>query len=115
MTVHLFGKIDSPCCANWSLKKTALDQKDIHPENVVLKILDNFYMDDYLDSFSETDSAISTIKDVICILSTGGFRLHKWIADSQEILLSLPVSEVSSKILNLELNEISIERALGLL
>ena len=115
MNVHLFGKIDSPCCANWSLKKTALDQKDIYPENIVLKILDNFYMDDYLDSFSEKDSAISTIKDVICILSTGGFRLHKWIANSREILLSLPVSEVSSKIVNLELDEIPIERALGLL
>ena len=72
-------------------------------------------MDDYLDSFSEKDSAISTIKDVICILSTGGFRLHKWIANSREILLSLPVSEVSSKIVNLELDEIPIERALGLL
>ena len=52
MNVHLFGKINSPCCANWSLQKTALDQKDIYPENIVLKILDNFYMDDYLDSFS---------------------------------------------------------------
>ena len=62
MNVHLFGKIDSPCCANWSLKKTALDQKDIYPENIVLKILDNFYMDDYLDSFPEKDSTISTIK-----------------------------------------------------
>ena len=27
MNVHLFGKTDSPCCANWSLKRTALDQE----------------------------------------------------------------------------------------
>ena len=72
MNVHLFGKIESPCCTNWLLKKTALNQKDTHPENTVLKILDNFYMDDYLNSFS-------------------------------------------SKIVNLELDEIPIERALGLL
>ena len=72
-------------------------------------------MDHYLDSFSEKDSAISTIKDVICILSNGGFRLHKWIANTREILLSLPASEVSSKIVNLELDEIPIERALRLL
>ena len=71
------------------MKKTALDQKDTYPENIVLKILDNFYMDDYLDSFSDKDSAISTIKDVICILSTGGFRLHKWIANDREVLRSL--------------------------
>ena len=73
MNVHLFGKIDSPCCANWSLKKKALDQKDTYSENIISKILDSFYMDDYLDSFSNKDSAISTIKDVIYILRTGGF------------------------------------------
>ena len=27
MNVHLFGKTDSPRCANWSLKRTALDQE----------------------------------------------------------------------------------------
>ena len=72
-------------------------------------------MDDYLDSFSDEVSAISTIKDVICIFRTARFRLHKWIANDWEILRSLPVSEVSSKIVNLEIDEISIERALGLL
>ena len=72
-------------------------------------------MDDYLDLFSDKESAISTIKDVICILRTGGFCLHKWIANDLQILRSLPVSGVSSKIPNLELDEIPIERALGLL
>ena len=43
------------------------------------------------------------------------YCLHKWIANSREVLLSLPVSEVSSEIVNLELDEIPIERALGLL
>ena len=26
MSVHIFGKIDSPCIANWVVKKTAEDQ-----------------------------------------------------------------------------------------
>ena len=38
-----------------------------------------------------------------------------WIAKNREILRSLPVSKFSSKIVNLELDEIPIERALGLL
>ena len=59
MNVHLFGKIDSLCYPNWSLKKIALDEKNTYPENIVSKILDNYYMDDYLDSFSDKDSAIS--------------------------------------------------------
>ena len=42
MNIHLFGKIDPACFANWSLKMTALDQKDIYPENIISKILGNF-------------------------------------------------------------------------
>ena len=26
MTVHVFGAVDSPCCANYALQRTALDQ-----------------------------------------------------------------------------------------
>ena len=46
MNVHLFGKIDSPCCPNWSLKTIALNEKNTYPENIISKILDNFYIDD---------------------------------------------------------------------
>ena len=28
MNVHLFGTVDSPCIANWAIKKTAADQSD---------------------------------------------------------------------------------------
>ena len=27
MNVHLFRKTDSPCCSNWALRKTALDNQ----------------------------------------------------------------------------------------
>ena len=106
---HQIFVLEKDNCPNWSLKKTALDQKDTYPETIILKILDKFYMDDYLDSFSNKDSTISTIKDVICILKISGFRLYKWIANDREILRSLPVNEVLSKIVNLELDEIEIE------
>ena len=35
MTAHDFGKADSPCCANWTLKRTALDQKESVSENSI--------------------------------------------------------------------------------
>ena len=98
--VYLFGKIDSPCCANWLLKKTAFDRKDTYPENIISKILDNFYMDDYLDdSFPNKDSVISTIRDVISILRTGGFRLHcHWKSgeEDREDFTRLSVAELQS-------------------
>ena len=114
MNVHLFGKINSSCCANWSLKAT-LDQIGTHPET--FKNIKNLrqLLNDYLDLFSDKDSATSTIKEVICMLRTSRFRLHKQLAKDREIFRPLPVSEVSSKIVNFELGEIPLERALGLL
>ena len=95
--------------------KTATDQANNYCNSNIDKVLYNFYMDDYLDSFTNRINAIKTIHDVINILNTGGFRLHKWISNDREILLSLPNSEISSKVVDLELNDLPIERALGLL
>ena len=53
MNVHLFGKTDSPCCSNWALRKTALDNQQQFNENIVNAVLKRFYMDDYLDSFDD--------------------------------------------------------------
>ena len=115
MNLHLFGKIDSPSSASWSLTKTATDQANSYCNSSIDKVLYNFYFDDCLDSFTNRINAIKTIHDVIRILNTGGFRLHKWISNDREILLSLPSSEISSKVVDLELNVLPIERALGLL
>ena len=35
MNVHLFGKNDSPCVANFALKKAGADKKDIIQPSVV--------------------------------------------------------------------------------
>ena len=75
----------------------------------------NFYVDDYLDFFTNRINEIKTIHDVISILNACGFRLHKWISNDREILFSLPNNEISLKVVDLELNDLPIERALGLL
>ena len=46
MTVHIFGKVDSPCIANWSLKQCA-SENDPEIRNL---FRNNFYMDDFLFS-----------------------------------------------------------------
>ena len=50
MNVHLFGKNDSPCVANFALKKAGADKKDIKHLSVVTSIDKHFYMDDFLKS-----------------------------------------------------------------
>ena len=67
MTVHIFGKI----------KRTASDQSNEYPVDIISTIHENLYMDDYLDCFSSEERAIDTIQKVISVLSNGGFRLTK--------------------------------------
>ena len=65
INVHLFGKTDSPCCSNWALRKTALDNQQQFNENVVNAVLKRFYMDDYLDSFDDPQTAVKIITDAV--------------------------------------------------
>ena len=58
--VPLFGKTDSPCCANWALKRTAIDQEKNFSPEIAKAGMKNFYMDDYLDSFNYINKAIYT-------------------------------------------------------
>ena len=114
MKVHIFGKIDSPWIANWVIKRTVSDQSSQYENEIIETIKQNFYMDDYLDCFQSQEKAIETVHKVIKILSTGGFRLTKWLSNSKYILKTLPPAERSPKVVNLDLNDIPIERALGI-
>ena len=73
-------------------------------------------MDDYLDSFPSLEQAISVIVNVIQLLNSSGFNLTKFVSNNQEIL-NYTTQELPSenKLVNLDLNEASIERTLGIL
>ena len=49
MTVHLFGGVSSPSCANFALRKTGDDNQGFDPE-IVNTVKRNFYVDDCLKS-----------------------------------------------------------------
>ena len=53
MTVHVFGATDSPCCANYCLKRTAEDNKDEYDISVVETVRRHFYVDDMLRVLKE--------------------------------------------------------------
>ena len=114
MNVHLFGKTDSPYCSNWALRKTALDNQQQFNENVVKAVLKRFYIHDYLDYFDDPQTAVKTITDVASLLKLGGFDLAKFISSSRDILKEKSPGNLSPKIVNLDLDELPIERALGL-
>ena len=111
MLVHVFGKVDSTCCTNWSLREVP-KYTDLSLSDAINK---NFYMDDFLKSLSNEDDLISLSNHLITALSSCGFKLTKWISNSEYIMNKLPSSELSPKYVNLDLTEKPIERALGMI
>ena len=92
MTVHLFGGVSSPSCANFALRKTADDNQGFDPE-IVNTVKRNFYVDDYLKSVKSEQDGISLAKDLTNLPEKGGFRLTKWLSNSREVVESIPESD----------------------
>ena len=111
MVRHLFGKVDSPCIANWALKKSAEQSS----QEIQSAINNNFYMDDFLKSMSNETDLIKLVGGVIATLKTCSFRLSKFVSNSIKVLKHLPATEISPKYVNLDLNSLSSERTLGLI
>ena len=92
MTVHLFGKNDSPCCSNYALRQCAKDQ--LQYENVIKCVDNNFYKDDFVKSTSSEKFILQICQEIIKVLVSANFRLHKWITNSLLVCETLPRSEV---------------------
>ena len=64
MTVHLFGAVSSPACANYALQCTADDNEESYGTEVAKTLRRNFYVADVLKSGSTEDKTIKLAKDV---------------------------------------------------
>lgn len=117
VNVHLFGAVSSPSCANFALRRTAEDNKDQFHPSVCETIKRNFYVDDCLKSIKNTKNGKNMVNALTELCKKGGFRLHKFVSNSEEILSSLPESERAQKTRNMDMNiskELPREKALGL-
>ena len=113
MLVHLFGATSSPSCASFSLKKTASDNQgkfDVEPINTVNR---NFYVDDCLKSVSSIDHAVRLSGQLRELLARGGFRLTKWVSNDRNVIATVPVTERAPSVVNLDLEDLPVERTLG--
>lgn len=93
MTVHLFGAVSSPSCANFALKQTAEDNEGKAEASVLNTIRHNFYVDDCLSSVPDESRAISLVHNLKAVCATGGFKLTKWTSNSRSVLASVPADE----------------------
>ena len=71
MTVHLFGAVSSPTCANFALQKTAGDNSNTFDEEVSNTVKSNFYVDDCLKSVPAEKQAIDLVKNLREMCSLG--------------------------------------------
>ena len=115
MTVHLFGATSSPSCANFALRRTAVDNKDRFGEDACSTLQRNFYVDDMLKSVEDEVTATDLVPRVTAMCHAGGFHLTKFVSNSRYVLDSVPVCDRSKGVTNIDLSHdvLPIERALG--
>lgn len=116
MTVHIFGATSSPSCASFALRQTAEDFKDFFSRETMETIKCNFYVDDCLKSVTTEADAIMMCKELESACAMGGFRLHKWISNSRNVLMSIPQADRAKEVkdLDLESSDLPVERSLGI-
>ena len=78
-TRHIFAAKESPFCANYALERTARKSIGQYPE-ATRAVLENFSLNDYLDSVETPESALNRSKELVHLLHLGGFELIKFVS-----------------------------------
>ena len=114
MTVHLFGAKSSPSCVSFCLRETAREYGKFYDPNVAEMVFKHFYADDCLVT-AETDAvAIKLVKDLRELLSKGGFKLTKWLSNSEKVMESISDDDKAKSAQNVSLTGELQERVLGI-
>ena len=113
MTVHLFGGVSSPSCANFALKKTAADNSSDFDAETIETVKRNFYVNGCLKLVSSEGKAIRLASQLCELLACGGFKLTKCLSNSRRVIESLPVTERAPQVKDLDFDKLPVERALS--
>jgi hypothetical protein len=76
--LSIFGAKSSPSVAGCALRRTAVDNGQDYSKETLDAVTRDFYVDDLLKSFSDTEEAKKGSKELQSILAKGGFHLTKW-------------------------------------
>lgn len=114
MTTHLFGATSSPGCVNYALKATADEfgpQISMEAAHFVKR---NFYVDDGLTSVKTKEEALRLALDTHKLCEMGGFNLHKFVSNNEEVLAGIPSFLCATDVRSLDFCSDSISRTLGI-
>ena len=113
MTSHIFAATDSPSCANFCLKRAAEDRKGRFSDEAVSAVDKYFNVDDFVKSVRTVSEACSLASEVSCLLREAGFILTKWMSNSREVLSNIPEADRAKPTLDLDLENLPVERTLS--
>lgn len=105
-----YGTKSAPYLAVRSLQEVAHINKSEYPLASKI-ILNDFYVDDLLTGCCTVEEGVKMYSDLNTILNSAGFKLRKWVSNSNEILSKLN-SSVSHGVLDFNSNNVT--RTLGL-
>ncbi|XP_074661512.1 uncharacterized protein LOC141914144 [Tubulanus polymorphus] len=110
MTVHPFGAVSSPSCANYALRRLVVDYPNF-PLEVKDCIVRNFYVDDFLKSVETIPEALKLVSSISDLCALGGFNLTGWLSNNRKVLESVERSKLAKGMID---DVLPTEGALGI-
>lgn len=89
LTTVTYGTAAAPYLAIKSLQTLANLERERFPRGSEVA-LNSFYVDDVLSGADTIENCIDIQKQLIGLLSSGGFTLRKWVSNSEEVLQQVP-------------------------
>ena len=105
MDKHLFGATSSPIYSNFFLKKAA---------EMYQAEFDQWQSRKLKETCMLKDEAIKLSPHLRELLAKGDFRLTKWLSNDRKVLAEIPEAERASSVINLNIDDLPTECALGL-
>ncbi|XP_062702438.1 uncharacterized protein LOC134285524 [Aedes albopictus] len=93
MESMIFGSTCSPACAQAVKNYNAKLFENQFPV-ASTAIVNQHYVDDYLDSFSSMEEAIKTVNEIIKIHQYGGFFIRNFISNKNKLINHIPKERV---------------------
>lgn len=115
MSSMLFGAKSSPCTALFIKNRNANTFASVYP-NAVKSVINNFYMDDYLDSCMTVSEASERVRQVIEINAKADWQMHSWSSNDKSVFVDIQSNNNSNTpLFSVNSKETGGEKILGLI
>ena len=88
-----FGATCSPDCAIFVLQMCAKNNRQQHPEKFD-SITEQFYMDDFIQTFPTEEEAAKTATELKHVLRTGKFNLNKFLSNNPAVVEKIQEDDI---------------------